>query len=231
VGETGTGRSSPRGPARPGALAHGREADLVDEMTSKLEIREVVERWAVWRDAGEWDRFAEVWHSDGYMTATWFQGSSSDFIAVSRQGFEAGVRILHFLGGSAIDVHGNRAIAQTKMTINQRAVVHGVEVDVVCTGRFFDFFERRDSRWAIVRRQPVYEQDRMDPVDPAASVVLDAARLDSFPYGYRHLGYLQTELGFAVKAGLPGLTGDAIDRLSSEGRAWLAGSATPGHPG
>lgn len=202
----------------------------VEEMTSKLEIREVIERWAVWRDAGDWDRFAGVWHSDGYMSATWFQGSFRDFIAVSRRAFEAGVRILHFLGGSAIDVRGHRAIAQTKMTINQRAIVHGVEVDVICTGRFCDFFEHRDNKWAIVRRQPIYEQDRMDPVDPAASLMLDATKLTAFPYGYRHLGYLQTELGFDVKPGLPGLTGHAAEQLGSEARAWLRGSATPGTP-
>jgi SnoaL-like domain len=202
----------------------------VDEMTSRLEIREVVERWAVWRDAADWERFAEVWHQDGYMTATWFQGSFRDFIAVSRQGFEAGVRILHFLGGSAVDVAGLRAIAQTKMTICQRAVVHGVEVDVVCTGRFYDFFAHRDGKWAIVRRQPIYERDRMDPVDPAASLALDPEKLSRFPYGYRHLAYLQTELGFDVKTGLPELTGAAVDRLYAEGQAWLAGSATPGTP-
>jgi hypothetical protein len=202
----------------------------VDEMTSKLEIREVIERWALWRDAGDWDRFAGVWHSDGYMTATWFQGGFRDFIAVSRQGFEAGVRILHFLGGTAIEVQGARAVAQTKMTITQRATVHGVEVDVVCTGRFYDFFAHREGTWAIVRRQPIYERDRMDPVDPAASVRLDAARLASFPYGYRHLAYLQTELGFDVKPGLPELTGTAVERLYSEGQAWLAGSAAPGTP-
>ena len=40
----------------------------------KLAIREVVENWALWRDAGDWDRFATVWHDDGWMTATWFQG-------------------------------------------------------------------------------------------------------------------------------------------------------------
>jgi len=202
----------------------------VDEMTSRLEIREVIEQWVVWRDAGDWERFAGVWHSDGYMTATWFQGSFADFIEVSRKGFEAGVRILHFLGGSAIDVSGDRAIAQTKMTITQRAAVHGTEVDVVCTGRFYDFFARRDGRWAIVRRQPVYERDRMDPVDPAASVTLDAARLSRLPYGYRHLGYLQTELGFDVRTGLPQLTGDAVSRLYAEGAAWLAGSPQPGVP-
>jgi SnoaL-like protein len=201
-----------------------------DRLEDRLAIRELVDNWAVWRDAGDWERFATVWHSDGYMTATWFQGSAADFIAISRKGFEAGVRILHFLGGTSIDLAGERAIAQTKMTINQRAEVHGVLVDVVCTGRFYDFVERREGVWGIVRRQPIYEKDRMDVVDPAAEVALDQDALAAFPEGYRHLAYLQREQGFDVKNGLPGLTGSAVETLYGEGAAWLAGSASPGIP-
>jgi hypothetical protein len=193
-------------------------------------IRETVENWALWRDAGDWERFATVWHDDGWMTATWFQGPATEFIAVSRQGFERGVSILHFLGGTTCDVAGTRAIAQTKMTINQRATVHDVVVDVVCTGRFYDFFEKRQGRWGVVRRQPIYEKDRMDPVDPSARLTLDASLLGQFPEGYRHLGYLQSTNGFQVKKGLPGLRDDAVETLYAEGRAWLAGSPTPGEP-
>ncbi len=119
-------------------------------------IRDLVENWAVWRDAGDWERFATVWHEDGFMMATWFQGPATDFIRVSREGFERGVSILHFLGGTSIDLadDGARAIAQTKMTISQRGDVHGVTCDVVCTGRFYDFLEKRSGRWGIVLRQP-----------------------------------------------------------------------------
>ena len=104
--------------------------------------------------------------------ATWFQGPAADFIRVSREGFERGVNILHFLGGTSIDLAPEhaRAIAQTKMTISQRAEVHGIECDVVCTGRFYDFLEKRDDGWGIVLRQPIYEKDRLDPVDPAATL-------------------------------------------------------------
>ena len=195
----------------------------------RLAIREVVENWALWRDAGDWERFATVWHDDGWMTATWFQGPARKFIEVSREGFDKGVSILHFLGGFSCDIEGTRAIAQTKMTINQRATVDGVLVDVVCTGRFYDFLEKR-QRWGIVRRQPIYEKDRMDPVDPAATLVLDQDRLAGFPEGYRHLAYLQSKIGFAIKQNLPGLRGDAVAKLYVEGRAWLSGSPTPGAP-
>jgi len=189
----------------------------------RLAIREVVENWAVWRDAGDWQRFRSVWHDDGRMMATWFQGSADEFIAVSRAGFEKGVSILHFLGGNSVDIAGDRAISQTKMTISQRALVHEVLCDVVCTGRFYDFFERRGARWGMVLRQPIYEKDRMDPVDPAARLSLDAAVLERFPEGYRHLAYLQTHIGFEVKPDMPGLKGPQVEALYARGRAWLEG--------
>jgi hypothetical protein len=201
-----------------------------DLTADKLAIRETVENWAVWRDAGDWERFATVWHSDGWMTATWFQGPAQKFIEVSREGFNKGVSILHFLGGWTCEIAGDRAISQIKMTINQRAPVEGVLVDVVCTGRFYDFFEKRKGRWGIVRRQPIYEKDRLDPVDPSAVLKLDAELLSSFPEGYRHLAYLQSKNGFKVKAGLPGLRGPAVEKLYAEGKAWLEGSARPGEP-
>jgi hypothetical protein len=195
------------------------------QMRDGLAIRAVIENWVVWRDAGDWERFRGVWHDDGRMMATWFQGSAEDFIAASRAGFARGVSILHFLGGSSIDVAGQRAIAQTKMTISQRATVHEVTCDVVCTGRFYDFFAKRSGRWGIVLRQPIYEKDRLDPVDPEARLALDRALLARFPEGYRHLAYVQTTLGYAVKADMPGLTGPAVERLYALGRAWLEGEA------
>ena len=186
-------------------------------------IRELVENWALWRDAGDWERFRTVWHSDGRMMATWFQGTADRFIEVSREGFEKGVSILHFLGGNSIDIAESRAISQTKMTIPQRARVHDVLVDVVCTGRFYDFFEKREGRWGVVLRQPIYEKDRMDPVDPSARLTLDAALLARFPEGYRHLAYLQTVIGFTVKPDMPGLRGAEVEALYARGAAWLAG--------
>ena len=197
------------------------DAGFVD----KLRIREVIENWAVWRDAGDWERFKTVWHPGAVMMATWFQGAAERFIEVSREGFDEGVSILHFLGGSSIDVRDERAIAQTKMTISQRAAIDGVACEVLCTGRFYDFFEHRDSLWAIVLRQPIYEKDRIDLLDPMARLRLDAKLLGQFPEGYRHLAYLQTKLGFTVKRDMPTLKGPEVQRLYTRGAAWLSGRA------
>jgi ketosteroid isomerase-like protein len=208
---------------------------LTEHEAEEFRIRQVIETWAIARDSGDWATFASVWHDDGWMTATWFQGPAAEFVQVSQAGFEAGVNILHFLGGtvstlSASTGTGDRAIAQTKMQIMQRADVHGVTADVTCTGRFYDFLAHRDGRWGIVRRQPIYEKDRLDPVDPAAQLSLDPALLGSFPVGYRHLAYLQYQLGYQIAPGLPGLRGPAVDVLYQEGRDWLDGSPRPGVP-
>jgi hypothetical protein len=197
------------------------DAALLDD----LALRKLVQDWAVWRDAGDWDRFATCWHDDARMMATWFQGPASEFIKVSRAGFERGVRILHFLGGSSVDLAGPRAIVQTKMTISQRAQAEGVLVDVVCTGRFYDFCEKRDGRWGVVLRQPIYEKDRMDPVTPGTAPTLDPTLLAQFPEGYRHLAYIQTRIGYTVKRDMPGLNGPEVTALYASGARWLAGEA------
>ena len=200
---------------------------MTDEMQDKLLIRELVERWAVWRDAGAWDRFATCWHPDGTMMATWFQGSWRDFIRVTQEGWDRGVSILHFLGGSAIEVNGDRAIAQTKMTISQRGLVEGADgpvlCDVVCTGRFHDFVNRHDGRWKLLHRQPIYEKDRLDPVDPNARLQLDKEMLAAMPEGYRHLAYIQTRIGYMVKMDMPMLKGPVVQELYRRGERWLAG--------
>ncbi len=193
-------------------------------MTDASEIRALLENWVIWRDSGAWDRFLTVWHDDGWMQATWFQGPAADFIAANQAGWARGVRILHFLGGTSVEIEGARAVTQTKMTISQRASVDGVLCDVVCTGRFYDFLEKRAGRWGMVLRQPIYEKDRIDPVDPAARLELDKTLLSSFPEGYCHLAYLQSRVGYQIKKDMPGLDGPVVQQLYARGRAWLDGT-------
>ncbi len=194
-----------------------------EEMVDRLLLRDLVENWAVYRDAGDWSRFRQVWHDDGRMMATWTQGTADEFIAMSKAGWEKGVSILHFLGGSSIDLAGNRAVMQTKMTISQRGTLEGILCDVVCTGRFYDFFEKRGDRWGLLYRQPIYEKDRVDPLDPSISLKLDASLLNKFPVGYRHLAYLQSQIGYPVKTDMPGLKGSEVEALYDMGRRYLSG--------
>ena len=69
----------------------------------------------------------------------------------------------------------------------------------------------------------IYEKDRIDPVDPRAKIALDLEILGRFPDGYRHLAYLQTRNGSNVNPSLPTASGEALERLLEQARAWLAG--------
>ena len=199
------------------------EASGLAAWADRLAIRQLIDDWVLWRDAGEWERFATIWLPEGRMVTTWSQASATEFIARSRKAWDAGLKALHTLGGSSVDIDGCRAVAQTKMQIIQRAPVHGVLVDVSCQGRFWDAFEKRDGRWGLLFRQPIYEMDHMVPVDPATKLTLDPGLLESFPEGYRHLAYLQTQLGFEVSRTLPGTRGKEIEALRKRGREWLGG--------
>lgn len=195
----------------------------MSDTAAKTAIRDVVESWAVWRDSGDWQNLATCWHEDGRMVATWFTGTVEQFVAGCKANWDRGGMSHHMLGGTDIVVNGKRAIAQTKMQIMGRSKLEGILCDTCCTGRFYDFFEERNGRWAIVLRQPVYEKDRADPVNPNETFVLDEKLAAQFPVGYRHLAYAQTQEGRNVTRNLPGLRGPETDALYAEGRDWLAG--------
>ena len=194
-----------------------------DSTSDRQHIRELLENWVVWRDSGDWERLRTLWHPGGRMIATWTEGTGDEFVAMSKASWSRGISGLHRLGGISIDVKGDRAVSQAKMTISQRSEVDGVLCDVVCTGRFYDFLEKRDGKWGIVLRQPIYEKDRLDPVTPGDVPNLDKALLEQFPPGYRHLAYLQTRIGYPVRNDMPGLRGPEVEAVYKRGAVWLDG--------
>ena len=194
---------------------------MFEALADQLEIRNLIESWAIWRDSGDWDRLRTTWHTGGTMQTTWFYGTGDEFVAGSQAAFDRGIEVLHTLSGTSVDVQGHRAIAQTKMAIHQRAMVDGTACDCVCMGRFYDFLAKRDGRWGIVMRQPIYEMDRLDPLASAATLNLDKEKLASLPTGYRHLAYVQREIGLNVKLDLPQTRGAEVEALYAKGRQWL----------
>jgi hypothetical protein len=196
------------------------------EWLDRQSIHELIQNRVIWRDGGDWERFKSLWHEEGRMHATWFQGPAPDFIEAHKQGWRKGVRIFHTLGGTSIQLQGDRAIAQTKAVVSQRAVVDGIECDVSCTCRCYDFLERRSQCWGIVLRQGVYDKDQVDPVAPDATLHLDVQLLNSFPAGYRHLAYLQTRIGYTVKRDMPQSEDPELEALYRSGDVWLQGGSS-----
>jgi len=191
-------------------------------MSDREEIVEVIQRWGFARDEGDWERLASTFHPEGTITVSWFSGRLSDFIEASREMRRTRRGGKHDIGGSRIEVRGDRALAETNVKIMGRRPLHGVECDSIAWGRFVDFFERR-SRWAICRRVAVYEKDRIDPVLPGTAIAFDVERLAAMPAAYRFLAYSLSLNGFPVSNDLPTDDSPALDELRRDGIAWLEG--------
>ena len=185
----------------------------------KLAITEAVQNWAFARDFGDWDRLRTVFHPDGIMTSTRFTGPAEAFIANAAKNKTS--RSTHFMGGSSIRINGNKAIAESRMILLSRTTLDGIVVDVTCYGRFYDRFVKHAGAWRILRRNAIYEKDRIEPVRPGVALKLDEAELARFPEGYRHLAYVQSKSGSTVDLDLPTPRSPALDQLYREGTAWL----------
>jgi hypothetical protein len=188
----------------------------------RLTIAEVVQDWAIGRDTGDWQRLRAAFHPDGTMTATWFSGPADAFVAASKAQWEKGSRVAHVLGGTSVRLNGGKAIAETRLILAIRAPLDGEEVDVTCYGRFYDRMAKHEGGWGILRRNVVYEKDRIDAVRPGAVLQLDEALLRRFPEGYRHIAYVQTRAGMTVDPALATPHSAALKKLTDEAEAWLA---------
>lgn len=190
-------------------------------LLARLRISELVQSWALYRDAGNWERLRETVHADGIMTATWFEGSFEEFITAIQASWRKGSKSQHFQGGTVVEVVGSRAIAQTRMSILVRGSLEGVAVDVNCVGLFFDRVENRNGEWRIAKRNVIYDKDSMTPVNPGQTLQLSTERLLKFPEGYRHLAYLQSANGGNVNPALPTSQDEAKEQLVQDAYTWL----------
>jgi SnoaL-like domain len=184
-------------------------------------IRNAIAEWALARDTGQWEKLRSLYAPGATMQTTWFEGSADEFVERSAKGFGRSAKAQHLVGASVIDLCGTRAIAETRIVLLLRAALGQIQVDVTCYGRFVDFFERHKSKWRICKRVPVYEKDRIDPVNPA-ELDIDREVLSQFAEGYRHLAYVQSRAGANVTKGLiePGSVEER--NLYREGAEWLA---------
>jgi hypothetical protein len=190
-------------------------------LLERLEIAELVQSWALYRDAGDWDKLKETVHADGIMTATWFQGSFEAFISAMQDAWRKGSSSQHFQGGTVVEVLGTKAIAQTRMDILVRGKLEDVSVDVNCLGIFYDRVEKRDGQWRIAKRNVIYDKDTLTPVHAGDVIQLSSERLMRFPEGYRHLAYLQSFNGGNVNPELPTARSEASVKLKLETQQWL----------
>jgi hypothetical protein len=161
------------------------------DIADQLACADLIQTWGLCRDQGRWQELLATFHPDGQIAVSWFRGPFPDFVERCKQSFGTGTRAKHLLWPASVRGNGTRALAETNVTILVRQQIEGVWVDLTSRARFLDRLERREGRWRAVERAAVYEQDRLDPVEPSIVFVklMQAANAAEYPEPYRYMAY------------------------------------------
>ena len=196
------------------------------EAADRAAIGDALQNWGLFRDRGDWDALRGLYTPDATMQTTWLDGTAAEFVDISRRMSAGPARPIHVVGVPIVKLAGLRATAQTRITILVRAPLDGVLVDATCHGWFVDRLVKPAGRWLIQSRVPLYERDRIDAVDPGASLRIDEAALAKFPACYKYMAYMQSKVGAPVNLNLPLPGSPEQERLLQGCEAWLASGQT-----
>jgi hypothetical protein len=157
--------------------------------SDKYACAELIQAWGFYRDQGKWPELLATFAPEGQISVSWFRGAFREFVDHCRRSFEAGQRSKHHILPSTVRTKGERAIAETNIVIMVRQKIGGVAVDMTSYARFLDRLERRGSRWMILERAAIYEQDRLDPVEPSEAFdqLFTTTDLSVYPEQYRYM--------------------------------------------
>ena len=170
------------------------------EIADKIACAELIQAWGFARDQGRWDDLLATFHPGGEIHVSWFRGAFPDFVDRCRQNYGGGSRAKHLLWPARVTGNGERATTETNIAILVRQTIDGVEIDMTSYSRFLDRLERRAGVWRMVERVCVYEQDRLDAVEPSAAFarMMEGADAGKFPAPYRYMGYRVVAAGRAL---------------------------------
>ena len=189
---------------------------MTDCISDRLAISDLINGWML-RDNGEWDKLRDLFHSDGVIEVTWFEGPFSDFVDASARMGASNLRTKHLIGQPVLRFSGERAIAETNAVI----VGENVELALGCAvhARFYDYVEKREDAWRIVKRQCIYDMGGF--TFPLGVVEIDKAAAAQYPREYAALAYLLEKSNFPVRR-VFATKGSELERaMKAAGDAWL----------
>jgi SnoaL-like domain len=188
----------------------------------ELGLFSLVKRERLARDTGDFETLESLYWPESLVRVTWFEGTISEFIEVSRERQRGRGSGFHVINPVWSEVDGDRALVESQGEIHVRPHIDGVECDVVSWGRFFSRVERRGVEWRLLTFDSIYKKDRIDPVSPGAVLHLDHERLASARSSYRHLTYLNRDAAYTVPDDLPGDDQpELVEAFYRKARGWL----------
>ena len=175
------------------------------------------------RDASRWDDLSRTFVQDAHIQNSWYSGPIEGFVHASIAMAASGrPNPKHLIGPPRIDIAGDRATAESNVTIMVRMNVPEGELDVTSWSRFYDLFRRVDGNWRINRRTVVYERDRIDPVALRPGYQMPAPSPD-LPAECKHMAMLLRSVGKDLGDGTVVSSSGKEAEMYEQGRRWLEG--------
>lgn len=201
--------------------------DATHQINDQIEIAQLLVNWGTWRDSGEFEKLRSCYTADARMVTSWYDGPAESFVDLvaqvqPKQPTDHGA--MHLIGGTTSRVNGERAIAETRISILMRGLLNDRLVDVTTHGRFIDFLRKVDGQWRIQSREPIYDKDTLQPVEPGVVLELDEAKLAGQPVGFRHMAYVQAARGMNIITTIPAPNSEEARQLYRRADAWLDAS-------
>lgn len=192
--------------------------DNLKRLTDEASIATLVRGW-MFRDLGQWARLRELFHPEGTIEVTWFEGLFKDFVNASEKMGASNIRTKHVITNPTVTIEKNRAVAETNVLI----VGQNMQVGLGCEthARFYDLLEERDGVWRILHRHCFYDMGAF--TFPAGVVEIDRNIVAHYPVEYASLAYLLEVSGFAVKRIFPTRGSEAERLIRTDSERWLAG--------
>ncbi|MGK4188494.1 nuclear transport factor 2 family protein [Rothia koreensis] len=182
------------------------------------QIAQLMTGW-LYRDVGDWENLAKLFHSDATLEISWFVGPAQEFVEASARMGESGLRTKHMIANPMVrySEDGTRAVTETNAMIIGESEDH----DLGCTAhtRLFDRLEKRDGQWRISYRTCIYDFAHFNY--PVGAVDVDRDVLAQYPRAYAALAYILHLRGYPLTREYP-TQGTTMERDVKEAAfAWL----------
>lgn len=183
----------------------------------RLQITDLITGW-IHRDLAQWDQLANLFHPDGIIEVTWFEGPFTAFIEGSRRMGDSDLRTKHLIGTPVVSLNGDKGIIETNAVI----VAENVRLGLGCSvhNRFYDLAEKRDGQWKLLKRQSIYDMGGF--TFPQGPMEIDRDTVARYPREYAALAYLLEKSGFPLNRVFATRGSELEHAMKEAARDWLA---------
>lgn len=188
-------------------------------LEDRQQITDLMTGW-IHRDLGEWAQLRNLFHPDGTIEITWFEGLATDFVEGSMRMGASDVRTKHLIGTPVVTFNASA----TKAIVETNAMIIGenVKLNLGCVGhnRFYDLAEKRDGLWKLFHRQSIY--DMASFTFPLGLADIDQSTVAKYPREYAALAYLLEKSGFPVERVFATRGSELEQHIKADAARWLA---------